>query len=128
MSKLFEICFRLVNIAYANEIADACQAHGIDPQEMVRACATKPYGFMPFAPGLGADGPCIPVNAHYLLVNNDLPLLRSAMYRSAALRNVGCLTTSIQEGALLGVGATWALKVVARVHCNVCRSIYNPTN
>ena len=84
MSKLFENCFRLVNIAYANEIADACQAHGIDPHEMVRACATKPYGFMPFTPGLGAGGPCIPVNPHYLLVNNDLPLLRSAMTTNAA--------------------------------------------
>jgi len=84
MSKLFENCFRLVNIAYANEIADACEVHGIDPHEMVRACATKPYGFMPFTPGLGAGGPCIPVNPHYLLVNNDLPLLRSAMTTNVA--------------------------------------------
>lgn len=83
MSKLFENCFRLVNIAYANEIADACGAHGIDPHEMVRACATKPYGYMAFTPGLGAGGPCIPVNPHYLLVNNELPLLESAMKKNA---------------------------------------------
>jgi nucleotide sugar dehydrogenase len=83
MSKLFENCFRLVNIAYANEIADACAAHGISPYEMVTACATKPYGYMPFTPGLGAGGPCIPVNPHYLLVNNDLPLLESAMKANA---------------------------------------------
>jgi len=83
MSKLFENCFRLVNIAYANEIADACAGHGIDPYEMVTACATKPYGYMPFVPGLGAGGPCIPVNPHYLLVNNDLPLLERAMRANA---------------------------------------------
>lgn len=84
ISKLFENCFRLVNIAYANEVADACTSHGIDPYEMVAACTTKPYGFMPFTPGLGAGGPCIPVNPHYLLVNNDLPLLASAMQANAA--------------------------------------------
>jgi len=83
MSKLFENCFRLINIAYANEIADACGAHGIDPYEMVTACATKPYGYMPFTPGLGAGGPCIPVNPHYLLVNNELPLLERVMKANA---------------------------------------------
>jgi nucleotide sugar dehydrogenase len=83
MGKLFENCFRLINIAYVNEVADACAAHGIDPHEMVAACATKPFGFMPFTPGLGAGGPCIPVNPHYLLVNNELPLLAAAMRANA---------------------------------------------
>ena len=46
MSKLFENCFRLVNIAYVNEIADACHAHSIDPYEMVEASRSKPYGFL----------------------------------------------------------------------------------
>ncbi len=84
MSKLFENWFRLINIAYVNEIADACAAHGIDPNEKVRACAIKPYGYMSFTPGLGAGEPCIPVNPHYLLVNNDLPLLASAMAANAS--------------------------------------------
>jgi len=84
MGKLFENCFRLINIAYVNEVADACTAHGINPHEMVAACATKPFGFMPFTPGLGAGGPCIPVNPHYLLVNNELPLLNFAMRSNAA--------------------------------------------
>ena len=78
MSKLFENCFRLVNIAYVNEIADACQTHGIDPYEMVEASGTKPYGFLKFTPGLGAGGPCIPANPYYLLINNELPLLEGA--------------------------------------------------
>jgi len=60
MSKLFKNWFRLINIAYVNEIADACAAHGIDPNEKVRACAIKPYGYMSFTPGLGAGEPCIP--------------------------------------------------------------------
>lgn len=56
MCKLYENCFRMVNIAYVNEIADACAVHGIDPEEMIRASATKPFGFMPFQPGLGVGG------------------------------------------------------------------------
>jgi nucleotide sugar dehydrogenase len=58
MCKLYENCFRMVNIAYANEGADACKRFGIDPFEMIRACETKPYGFMPFYPGLGVGGHC----------------------------------------------------------------------
>jgi nucleotide sugar dehydrogenase len=78
MCKLFENCFRMVNIAYVNEIADNCQSHGIDVYEMVRACSTKPFGFMPFFPGLGVGGHCIPVNPFYLFTNNTLPLLKTA--------------------------------------------------
>jgi nucleotide sugar dehydrogenase len=78
MCKLYENCFRMVNIAYVNEIGDACLAHGIDPLEMVGASSSKPFGFMPFFPGLGVGGTCIPVNPHYLRINCDLPLLYSA--------------------------------------------------
>ncbi|KAJ3173893.1 hypothetical protein HDU87_007303 [Geranomyces variabilis] len=83
MSKLYENCFRMINIAYANEIADQCMKHGIDPYEMIRACSTKPFGFMPFHPGLGVGGHCIPVNPWYLFTNNDLPLLRAATEATA---------------------------------------------
>ncbi|KAK8150878.1 hypothetical protein G3M48_004555 [Beauveria asiatica] len=78
MMKLYENCQRMVCIAYANEMADACAGHGIDPFEVCRAAATKPFGYLPFAPGLGVGGHCIPVNPFYLLSNNHFPLLQRA--------------------------------------------------
>ncbi|KAJ1038356.1 hypothetical protein NDA14_006777 [Ustilago hordei] len=77
-TKLYENCQRLINIAYVNEIADACAKHGVDVHEVVMASATKPFGFMPYTPSLGAGGHCIPVNPFYLFANCDLPLLRTA--------------------------------------------------
>ncbi|KAF1733497.1 UDP-N-acetyl-D-glucosamine 6-dehydrogenase [Beauveria bassiana] len=78
MMKLYENCQRMVCIAYANEMADACAGHGIDPFEVCRAAATKPFGYLPCTPGLGVGGHCIPVNPFYLLSNNDFPLLQRA--------------------------------------------------
>jgi nucleotide sugar dehydrogenase len=78
MCKLYENCFRMINIAYVNEISDACVKHSIDPLEMIGASATKPFGFMPFYPGLFVGGSCIGVNPYYLKINCDLPLLYSA--------------------------------------------------
>jgi nucleotide sugar dehydrogenase len=78
MCKLYENCFRMVNIAYVNEISEACIKHGIKPLEMINASATKPFGFMPFYPGLFVGGTCIGVNPYYLKINCDLPLLYSA--------------------------------------------------
>lgn len=78
MTKLYENCFRMINIAYVNEMADACHGHGIDPGEVVAASSTKPFGFMPFRPGLGVGGHCIPVNPYYLFINNSMPLLQEA--------------------------------------------------
>ncbi|KXS99322.1 hypothetical protein AC578_6752 [Pseudocercospora eumusae] len=78
MTKLFENCYRMINISYVNEIADACAKHGIDADEVISAAATKPFGFQSFKPGLGVGGHCIPINPHYLMVNNDLPVLRRA--------------------------------------------------
>ncbi|MCJ1301702.1 hypothetical protein MMC08_004503 [Hypocenomyce scalaris] len=78
MMKLYENCQRLMCIAYANEMADACRSHGIDPFEVSTAASTKPFGYMPFAPSLGVGGPCIPVNPFYLLTNNTFPLLQLA--------------------------------------------------
>ncbi|GAA3225478.1 nucleotide sugar dehydrogenase [Actinocorallia longicatena] len=67
MSKLLENTFRAVNIAMANEFANASRQLGIDIMEVIDAAATKPYGFMPFYPGPGAGGHCIPCDPHYLL-------------------------------------------------------------
>ncbi|KAF5020366.1 hypothetical protein F66182_7615 [Fusarium sp. NRRL 66182] len=78
MMKLYENCQRMVCIAYANEMADACIPHGIDPYEVCKAASTKPFGYMPYAPGVGVGGHCIPVNPFYLLSNSHFPLLECA--------------------------------------------------
>ncbi|EXK77177.1 hypothetical protein FOQG_18112 [Fusarium oxysporum f. sp. raphani 54005] len=78
MMKLYENCQRMVCIAYANEMADACIPHGIDPYEVCEAASTKPFGYMPYAPGVGVGGHCIPVNPFYLLSNSHFPLLECA--------------------------------------------------
>lgn len=78
MCKLYENCFRMVNIAYINEIADMCNQHNINCYEMIEASSTKPFGFMPFYPGVGVGGHCIPVNPYYLFKNGKLPVLQFA--------------------------------------------------
>jgi UDP-N-acetyl-D-glucosamine dehydrogenase len=65
-AKLWENTFRAINIGMANEMAKLCNALGIDTWEVVRAAATKPFGFMPFFPGPGIGGHCIPLDPHYL--------------------------------------------------------------
>ncbi|MDX1992097.1 MAG: nucleotide sugar dehydrogenase [bacterium] len=66
MVKLLENTFRAVNIALVNEMALMCDKLGIDAWEVIEAAATKPFGFMPFYPGPGLGGHCIPVDPHYL--------------------------------------------------------------
>jgi UDP-N-acetyl-D-glucosamine dehydrogenase len=66
MVKLHENTFRAVNIALANETALMCDKLGINVWEVVDAAATKPFGFMPFYPGPGIGGHCIPLDPHYL--------------------------------------------------------------
>ncbi len=65
-AKLWENTFRAINIGMANEMARLCKTLGIDTWEVVRAAATKPFGFMPFYPGPGIGGHCIPLDPHYL--------------------------------------------------------------
>ena len=95
MTKLYENCQRMINIAYANEMADACIPLGIDPFEVslavidfsnisltsyqvCRAAATKPFGYSNFTPSAGVGGHCIPVNPYYLLSTSDFPILNHA--------------------------------------------------
>ncbi len=67
MEKLLENIFRSVNIALANEMAQLCdRMGGISFWEVVEAAATKPFGFMPFTPGPGLGGHCIPIDPYYL--------------------------------------------------------------
>jgi len=66
LTKLLENIFRSVNIALVNELAMLTDRMGIDIWEVVDAAATKPYGFMPFSPGPGMGGHCLPVDPFYL--------------------------------------------------------------
>jgi UDP-N-acetyl-D-glucosamine dehydrogenase len=64
--KVYENTFRMINIALANELAQACDVLGVDVWEVIDAAATKPFGFMKFTPGPGLGGHCIPLDPHYL--------------------------------------------------------------
>lgn len=64
--KSYENAFRLVNISLVNELAVLCDSLGIDSREVISAAATKPFGFMAFAPGAGAGGHCIPKDPRFL--------------------------------------------------------------
>lgn len=66
MVKLLENTFRAVNIGLVNEIALMCDKLGVNVWEVIYAAASKPFGFMPFYPGPGLGGHCIPVDPHYL--------------------------------------------------------------
>jgi UDP-N-acetyl-D-glucosamine dehydrogenase len=65
-AKLLENTFRLVNIALINEFAQLCAATGINVHDVIDAASSKPYGYMPFRPGVGVGGHCIPVDPLYL--------------------------------------------------------------
>ncbi len=66
MTKLLENIFRCVNIALVNELKLLCERMGLDVWEVIDAAATKPFGFMPFYPGPGLGGHCIPIDPFYL--------------------------------------------------------------
>lgn len=66
MTKLLENSFRIVNIGWINEVAQMCHKLGVDVWEVIEAAKTKPFGFMPFYPGLGVGGHCIPEDPLYL--------------------------------------------------------------
>lgn len=84
MVKLYENCQRMMAIAYANEMSDACAPHGINPFEVAKAASSKPFGYLPINPSLGVGGHCIPVNPYYLLSNSEFPLLRAATEKMAS--------------------------------------------
>jgi len=66
MTKIFENVFRNVNIALVNELAQLCEKIGISVWEVIEAASTKPFGYMPFYPGPGVGGHCIPIDPYYL--------------------------------------------------------------
>jgi len=66
MTKVFENVFRSVNIALVNELAHLCEQMGLSVWEVIDAASTKPFGYMPFYPGPGVGGHCIPLDPYYL--------------------------------------------------------------
>jgi len=84
MTKILENTFRAVNIGLVNEIARLCERMDLDIWEIIDAAATKPYGYMPFYPGPGVGGHCIPIDPYYLLHkalehNRHLRIVEDAM-------------------------------------------------
>ncbi len=111
MVKLLENTFRSVNIALANEMARMCRKFGINVWEVIDAAKTKPFGFMPFYPGPGLGGHCIPVDPYYLawkakmngfeprlielaaVINNEMPAFTINWIADALNKNKKSLLT-----------------------------------
>jgi len=91
-AKLLENTFRAVNIGMANEMARLCYALNIDTWEVIRAAATKPFGFMPFYPGPGIGGHCIPLDPHYLAWK-----MRTLNYKTRFIELAGELNAEMPE-------------------------------
>jgi UDP-N-acetyl-D-glucosamine dehydrogenase len=83
LTKLHENTFRAINIAYSYELARAATVYGLDACEIIDAAASKPFGFMPFYPGAGVGGHCIPCDPHYLLEPLNRRGVASPMIASA---------------------------------------------
>jgi UDP-N-acetyl-D-glucosamine dehydrogenase len=89
-SKLLENTFRAVNIALVNEVKQLCDRLGVNVWEVLDAASTKPFGFLPFAPGPGVGGHCIPIDPQYLRWISsrhglELPLVATALAVNAAM-------------------------------------------
>jgi UDP-N-acetyl-D-glucosamine dehydrogenase len=92
MVKLLENTFRSVNIALVNEVALMCGRLGVDVWEVIEAAASKPFGFMPFYPGPGLGGHCIPVDPFYLSWK-----LRTLNYRARFIELAGEVNSEMPE-------------------------------
>ena len=90
MVKLLENTFRAVNIGLVNEVALMCDRLEIDTWEVIDAAATKPFGFMPFYPGPGLGGHCIPIDPHYLAWK-----LRTLDYKARFIELAGEINTNM---------------------------------
>lgn len=92
MVKLLENTFRSVNIGLVNEVALMCDRLDLDVWEIIDAAATKPFGFMPFYPGPGLGGHCIPIDPHYLSWK-----LKSLNYYARFIELAGDINSSMPE-------------------------------
>jgi len=117
-AKLLENTFRLVNIALVNEFNQICSTAGINVHEVIDAASTKPYGFMPFRPGVGVGGHCIPVDPLYLTWwarqnGSKAEFVESAdsinhlMPKYVARRALGLVDSSITNPKILILGVAY---------------------
>jgi UDP-N-acetyl-D-glucosamine dehydrogenase len=95
MVKLLENTFRAVNIGLVNEVALMCKKLDLDTWEVIDAAATKPFGFMPFYPGPGLGGHCIPVDPHYLSWK-----LKTLKYNARFIELAGVINSGMPEVAV----------------------------
>jgi nucleotide sugar dehydrogenase len=119
MTKLYENVFRAVNIALANELADISGVLQLDAMEVIEAASTKPYGFMPFFPGPGVGGQCIPCDPHYLLwqlraSHATAPLIGQAM-ENIAIRPLQVVNRAVEALAKAGRSLDGARVLLAGV-------------
>lgn len=138
MEKLLENIFRSVNIALLNELAQLCdRMGGISIWEVVEAAATKPFGFMPFYPGPGLGGHCIPIDPYYLSwlarrydfetnfitlsarVNETMPFY----VVDAIVRAVADQPVRLREAKVLILGVAFKRDVADTRHSPACRII-----
>jgi UDP-N-acetyl-D-glucosamine dehydrogenase len=117
-AKLLENTFRLVNIALINEFTQLCTASGINVHEVIDAASSKPYGFMPFRPGVGVGGHCIPVDPLYLTwwarqngqkaeFVESADLINHAMPKYVAERALGMIDSAIRNSKVLLLGVAY---------------------
>ena len=117
-AKLLENTFRLVNIALINEFTQMCTSSGINVHDVIDAASSKPYGFMPFRPGVGVGGHCIPVDPLYLTWwarqnGNDAKFVESAdfinrkMPSYVARRAIALTDSSITKPRVLILGVAY---------------------
>ena len=101
MVKLLENTFRSVNIGLVNEVALMCDRLGVDVWEVIDAAASKPFGFMPFYPGPGLGGHCIPIDPLYLSWK-----LKTLNYRARFIELAGEINSEMPEYVCDARGAT----------------------
>ena len=114
LCKLHENTFRAVNISYVNQFRNFASKHGVNFEEVVSLAKSKPFGFMPFSPGVGVGGHCIPVDPHFLLAvaekeGSDLSIVRDAMnnIKDAARSTFDWLIDCGIQGEILITGASY---------------------
>ncbi len=117
-AKLLENTFRLVNIALINELSQVCATNNINVQEVIDAASTKPYGFMPFRPGVGVGGHCIPVDPLYLtwwarqsgkaaLFVESADFVNHGMPKYVAARALALVDSAIKNPRILILGVAY---------------------
>ena len=108
-AKLLENSFRLLNISFINEFSTILIEMGIDPEEVIEAASTKPYGFMKFTPSAGAGGHCIPIDPVYFQLKANEFSKPSALIEKALEINSGMTQQIIEtikrdhDGSLFGL-------------------------